>query len=261
MKGKSRVPYCKTYEEIRLEEIQAESAAYYSYRADDYLGDTGGGKIKTVSTIRDRKTLYLFPNDSKKSSNPDDLNFKILSLEEIRRKKNQASTLKNLKSKTEELSTDKFLKYAMNTLEELKAISKAKVVSKRKFSEIEKPDDDRVVKLQKVVDMKVPPVRLRRSYKITKMEDESIDQESEAEQRLVSGSEDESSSGRREEVEIRVCDSSTADDDRIKESEEKILLETETTDCDKLDNVCDSILGVGEEDILKDIDALLTLDV
>ncbi|KAI4490708.1 hypothetical protein M0804_003652 [Polistes exclamans] len=138
-----RVPYCKTYEEIRLEEIQAESAAYYSYNDEDSQGvaehslkkycsrmnnqyppkvvfnnittnkrilATRGIRRKlrvdetTVGTIEnkkeednnheedesmmpEKKKMKLINNNNKKDNNTNELNFTILSLEEIRKRK------------------------------------------------------------------------------------------------------------------------------------------------------------------------------
>lgn len=138
-----RVPYCKTYEEIRLEEIQAESAAYYSYNDEDSSQGVAEHSLKkycsrmnnqypkvvfnnitttkrivptrgirrkirvdakTVGTIEikkeednnheedesmmpEKKKMKIINNNNKKDNNTNELNFQILSLEEIRRRK------------------------------------------------------------------------------------------------------------------------------------------------------------------------------
>lgn len=60
-----------------MEEIQAESAAYYSYQTEDYQSDAGGGKIKTRRTRR----VCLYPPVGKEKDG--DLDFGVLTLEEI----------------------------------------------------------------------------------------------------------------------------------------------------------------------------------
>ncbi|KAL2717900.1 hypothetical protein V1478_011776 [Vespula squamosa] len=124
-----RVPYCKTYEEIRLEEIQAESAAYYSYEADDDrpVGEhsirkvnspvtsqdtTGVANNKTrrvIAATRDiRRKIRIDPRlietieisnkdesslEKKNKDDTNELNFQVLSLEEIRRRKRRKALM------------------------------------------------------------------------------------------------------------------------------------------------------------------------
>ncbi|XP_043673575.1 uncharacterized protein LOC122631665 isoform X2 [Vespula pensylvanica] len=123
-----RVPYCKTYEEIRLEEIQAESAAYYSYEADDDrpVGEHSIRKINSAVTSQDttgvanktrrviaatrdiRRKIRIDPKligtieisnkdesslEKKNKDDTNELNFQVLSLEEIRRRKRRKALM------------------------------------------------------------------------------------------------------------------------------------------------------------------------
>lgn len=252
VKRKSRVAYCKTYEEIRLEEIQAESAAFYSYKPDDYLGCSGGGKYKRTTTTTAIRNQPIYFKDRANSSDSVDLNFKVLTLEEIRRRKIDAINFdkaKNLVS--EDQSTEEFLKDAMKTLEKLKAINKERrETNKRKYSELDDFEQVSRKKLSKIVDSKVPPVRLKRSLKFSESASDN-----EKIERNLEGEIESNFRKNDEKIQIRICDSSTADD-LSNESVEKISVSTETNDCDNLQKNCNSAF-VEEDDILKDIEALL----
>ncbi|KAI4504610.1 hypothetical protein M0802_000160 [Mischocyttarus mexicanus] len=79
-----RVPYCKTYEEIRLEEIQAESAAYYSYNAEDYSQGLADRSLnKYYSTPMSRQYANVVLNNTTTMTNN---NRRVLQNSEIRRK-------------------------------------------------------------------------------------------------------------------------------------------------------------------------------
>ncbi|XP_043268835.1 zinc finger CCCH domain-containing protein 11B-like isoform X2 [Venturia canescens] len=320
----ARVPYCKTYEEIRLEEIQAESAAYYSYEPDDYLGNAGGGKEKRITSVRAaRRTVSLYSRERSagtgttgkptvapgEAEKPTD--FTILTLEEIRRRKAAAqartessrdasSTNDNpeirkapqrrkrlLEEQTTVRESADFLKDAIKTLAELKATSQEDKVApvetrKRKLensksdtSEDEKNKTETSCSTSSKVP-KVPPVRLRRSpkrfvrsYETTTnaaMSDESINP-----------ADVQSDNTRNDEIEVRLCDSSTSDDVQTvvessgtiaQENDVNSLINVNTEDL-KLEQLCDTNLSSNDddfltavdpvsEDILKDIDALLT---
>ncbi|XP_043473266.1 zinc finger CCCH domain-containing protein 11A-like isoform X2 [Leptopilina heterotoma] len=252
VKRKSRVAYCKTYEEIRLEEIQAESAAFYSYQPDDYLGSSGGGKFKKTTTIRTQRESPLYSrldttttiSDQQPSVN---LNFKILTLEEIRRRKIEATSTddRNKKTSDNNQSTEEFLKDAMKTLEKLKAMnSERREITKRKYSELEDIEEIRKSKITKINDNKVPPVRLRRTLKFSDNTSEVKIENPEV---------------NFTKVEVRVCDSSTAEDDVPSKIHNvgKISVSTETKNfCDNSEKTSNNTIAE-EDDILKDIDALL----
>lgn len=254
VKRKSRVAYCKTYEEIRLEEIQAESAAFFAYRPDDYLGSSGGGKFKKTTTIRTQRESPLYTKDTTTTtttiSEPSvNLNFKILTLEEIRRRKIEATSTDDRKNTATDnnQSTDEFLKDAMKTLEKLKAInSERREISKRKYSELDDMEEMRKSKVTKIIDNKVvPPVRLRRTLKFSE---------------VTNVTKIENPESNFTKVEVRDCDSSTAEDCDLTSkihNNEKISVSTEAKNfCDNSEKNCNNTIAE-EDDILKDIDALL----
>ncbi|XP_006559914.2 zinc finger CCCH domain-containing protein 11A [Apis mellifera] len=315
VKPQPRVPYCKTYEEIRLEEIQAESAAYYSYQTEDYQSDTSGGKIKTCRT----KRICLYPSviNKDKGNNEKGLDFEVLTLDEIRRRKTHKDLEKNLvetnksigvkrtESKSlinekEELTTTEFLKEAMNTLTE--TIS-ARGIKRRLEEDCEEKKDTSRRKVNCNVDRatfivtSAPPVKLNRRSprrfisvdsdienrksvnKTVKISQEKQIEENNVES-IIGRNSPESTSVerlnseqvcmnnriRKNEVEIRLCDSSTDEDQMpLEKNEEKKSIGTFTVEDSK--ETCDSLLNINEEDyltldmasddILKDIDALL----
>ncbi|XP_051166562.1 zinc finger CCCH domain-containing protein 11A-like isoform X2 [Leptopilina boulardi] len=264
-KRKSRVAYCKTYEEIRLEEIQAESAAFYSYQPDDYLCSSGGGKFKKITTIRTQRDSPLYNSSLSSSSDSVNLNFKILTLEEIRRRKieanssssDQTTTTTTTTIQSDDQSTEEFLKDAMKTLEKLKAINnERREINKRKHSELDENFDEiSRNKISKILDNKVPPVRLRRSLKFSQFTSKNLSDDNDN-MKIEKKNENQNDSFSK--VEVRVCDSSTTDD-----VVEKISVSTETIDCDNSKIICNNSLVIAEEeeeeeeDILKDIEALL----
>lgn len=312
VKPQPRVPYCKTYEEIRLEEIQAESAAYYSYQAEDYQSDMSGGKIKTCRT----KRICLYPSViNKDKNNEKGLDFEVLSLDEIRRRKTHKDLEKNLleisrntevkrmESKSlinekEELTTD-YMKEAINTLTE--TIS-ARGIKRRLEEDCEEKKDTSRRKVNCNVDRttfivtSAPPVKLNRrsprrfisldsdienrksvNKTVKTSQEKRIDEtnnvesirnspESTSVERLNSEQVCMNNRTRKNEVEIRLCDSSTDEDQMpLEKNEEKKSIGTFTVEDSK--ETCDSLLNINEEDyltldmasddILKDIDALL----
>lgn len=311
VKPQPRVPYCKTYEEIRLEEIQAESAAYYSYQAEDYQSDMSGGKIKTCRT----KRICLYPSViNKDKNNEKGLDFEVLSLDEIRRRKTHKDLEKNLleisrntevkrmESKSlinekEELTTE-YMKEAINTLTE--TIS-ARGIKRRLEEDCEEKKDTSRRKVNCNVDRttfivtSAPPVKLnrrsprrfisldsdienRKSVNKTvktsqekRIETNNVESirnspESMSVERLNSEQVCMNNRTRKNEVEIRLCDSSTDEDQMpLEKNEEKKSIGTFTVEDSK--ETCDSLLNINEEDyltldmasddILKDIDALL----
>ncbi|OAD52119.1 Zinc finger CCCH domain-containing protein 11A [Eufriesea mexicana] len=302
VKPQSRVPYCKTYEEIRLEEIQAESAAYYSYQTEDYQTDVGGGKIKTRRT----KRICLYPPVSKDKNGEKGLNFEVLTLDEIRRRKTCKSLQQKeskriepkgtIDEKEDRKSTAEFLKDAMKTLAELKETISVRGV-KRPLEDRQEDTSKRrlvcsVVRTSSIVN-NVPPVKLRRSPKrFTFLESEieergsmnrlmSTDQQAEIEEKTAGSCRDSPKSSsmdrlnesepmsssnkcRKSEVEIRLCDSSTDEDQMpLDKIDERKSVGTYTVEDSK--ETCDSLLieedyltlDMASDDILKDIDALL----
>ncbi|XP_031781520.1 zinc finger CCCH domain-containing protein 11A isoform X2 [Nasonia vitripennis] len=297
---RNRISSCKTYEEIRLEEIQAESAAFYSYvLSEDYQNSSspaaGGGKIKKQSSSRN---LRLATGDSiygrekkseKEKQDSDELNFEVLSLAEIRRRRSEKKAELNKKEEQEEV----FLKDAVKALDELKSdveITETTTTitvtrKKRSFYDVQSNDSEdsaKKARMQTVVG-KAPPIKLRRRRitSISKEDDNAAEtrkeeEERKAKERLAEESKDNvdsSSSARGQSVEVRVCDSSTDDNQSTESLEEKDKKDKSITESldDSLDkplDVCDSAVKLddkgrlpsidAEDDILKDIDALLT---
>lgn len=313
VKPQPRIPYCKTYEEIRLEEIQAESAAYYSYQTEDYQSEAGGGKMKT----RRAKKICLYPQIGKEKNGEKSLDFEVLTLEEIRRRKrrkvgqerdsreNETVTTPYSDVK-EELTTD-LLKDAMKTLVELRDMTGVRGV---KRSLETSHDDTNRRKINKCNSTEsntassgsnVPPVKLRRSLTestptrfvsvggeigewrnaeelTSKVQQEAAkvdtnDKTSSANIRLdrlnIAESTESINVARKNEVEIRLCDSSTDEDQTQleKNEEKKLTVKCNTDDSKETMASCDSLLNMNEDDyltldmasddILKDIDALL----
>ncbi|XP_015599234.1 zinc finger CCCH domain-containing protein 11A isoform X2 [Cephus cinctus] len=296
IKPHTRVPYCKTYEEIRLEEIQAESAAYYSYEPDDYLGDVGGGKCKKTS--RTRRTICLYSKDQldrvRKTESSSDLDFKVLSLDEIRRRKRQAidqdgnRKLKTPDEMAEVITSGESLNIAIKTLAELRAsrmvaqptMSKQETALEPASSQDE-PFESKAISVESG-SLKVPPVRLRRSpKKLTRrdrfmnLSNKSNDCPNKSNDMLNDDQDDiqmdvsadvacrlDEKASRS--VEVRLCDSSTDD----KRSTDLKPVESGDARMDDKEHICDSLLQANDEDylmldttsedILKDIDALLT---
>lgn len=285
-----------------MEEIQAESAAYYSYQTEDYQSDVGGGKIKTRRT----KRICLYPEIGQGRTSEKGLDFEVLTLDEIRRRKRRkvveekeskgCTEVKGSTVKGE--STTGFLKDAMKTLNDLKETISVRGV-KRSLEDNQENNVRRKIKCN--IDRtgtsigNVPPVKLRRSPKrFTSFESEieerrdvneaeelgqmgEIEEESDETSRKfvetystdrLGNSENLESSNvpRKSEVEIRLCDSSTDEDQTLLEKkDERTSIGTYTVDDSK--ETCDSLLNIHEDeyltldmasdDILKDIDALL----
>lgn len=297
---RNRISSCKTYEEIRLEEIQAESAAFYSYvSSEDYQTPSscpavGGGKIKKLTNARSQRlatgaSIYGREEEGEKEKDSDELNFQVLSLAEIRRRKSE----KKVESKKEE-EEEVLLKDAVKALDELKSdVEVAETTTtitvltrkKRRFYEVELTDTENSAKkarMQTVVG-KAPPIKLRRRRitSISKEEDKAAEvqreeEERRAKERLAESSKDDvdsSSFVRRQSVEVRVCDSSTDDNQSTesfeeKDKKDKSIAESLDDSLDKPLAICDSAVKLddkgrlpsidAEDDILKDIDALLT---
>ncbi|KAL0134367.1 hypothetical protein PUN28_001274 [Cardiocondyla obscurior] len=207
-----KIPYCKTYEQMRLEEIQAESAAYYSYEAgnDNELYQRQVGQAKPAGTNR-----WVSPSRIKKDEPTKELSFKVLSLEEIRQRK-----------KARELAGSKSL-----TSSPILSPTEPKSVKRRSTDpQLDKESPTKKCKIicelpkssESVV--KTRPVKLRRSLKTASREIETQPCEDVTMNEREAGSRDNQTSlcherlenhdesvnaNRRVDVEIRLCDSST----------------------------------------------------
>ncbi|KAF3422458.1 hypothetical protein E2986_08484 [Frieseomelitta varia] len=288
VKPQPRVPYCKTYEEIRLEEIQAESAAYYSYQAEGSQSDIGDGNIKARRT----KRISQYPPANKDSNDRKGLDFEVLTLDEIRRRKRK-SFEEAKTGNSEAASSTELLNDTVESLAGLTETISARGVKRRLNENFEQDASKRRRKMKCPNDRDaissgiVPPVKLRRSPKrLGSLQDEERDARTDQEQQLEekrdeSGrnnpesssmarlNESESSSStsrpRKNEVEVRLCDSSTDEDQvPLERSKQKNLQSVNTVEDSK---EADSLLNINEEDyltldmasddILNDIDALL----
>ncbi|KAG5344302.1 ZC11A protein, partial [Acromyrmex heyeri] len=221
VKSQPKVPYCKTYEQMRLEEIQAESAAYYSYEASNY-GVHQRQMSKTIGTKR-----WIRTSKTKKEELTKELNFKILSLEEIRQRKREraAKTLTDTPSVSEPSSLIEAKSMKRRSIDEQCDKESANSAKKCKISSEFAKSSEPVVKVQ--------PIKLRRSLKMeTQIQPCEMqgDQTSCCEEKQKNHSNKTSYCERLEnyvdelvnrkvDIEIRLCDSST--------SEEKIQVEPE----------------------------------
>ncbi|XP_071570069.1 uncharacterized protein [Temnothorax nylanderi] len=234
VKSQPKVPYCKTYEQMRLEEIQAESAAYYSYEAgnDDGLYQRQMGKSKTAGSTR-----WVSPSRVKKDEPAKELSFKVLSLEEIRQRKKEKE-LQAVQAMTDPTSVSE---PSPSPKAEAKGI-KRRSIDEQCDKESVSPTKKCKVSSEFVGDsepvVKVRPVKLRRSLKSASKETEtqpcgdatvnedgatdsrddqtfcrerreSHGDETSCRERLESHGDESVNANRRVDVEIRLCDSST----------------------------------------------------
>ncbi|XP_011254321.1 zinc finger CCCH domain-containing protein 11A isoform X2 [Camponotus floridanus] len=206
VKSQPKVPYCKTYEQMRLEEIQAESAAYYSYEGENdtkLFPNPDIGKAKRIISAN------RWVNSPKTEEPVKELDFKVLSLEEIRRRKKERELAAKASTESSPIETMKNTK--KRSIEQCNEESSSPTKKRRISSEF--------VKGESVI--KIPPVKLRRSLKsaivrnietrkdMTGTLDDQDDEMSGCCERLESHTDESTNANRRSEVEIRLCDSST----------------------------------------------------
>ncbi|XP_070153601.1 zinc finger CCCH domain-containing protein 11A isoform X1 [Polyergus mexicanus] len=224
VKSQPKVPYCKTYEQMRLEEIQAESAAYYSYEAGNDTGffcnQADIGKAKRIGATR-------WVNSPKIVEPVKKLDFKVLSLEEIRRRKKERELAAKASTNAPEPSspietTRSVKKRSIEQRDEESSVSPAK--KHRISSEFVKSGEPAI---------KIPPIKLRRSLKSAITKDTQTKSCKDAagtvdgqgaeisyHERLESHSDESINTNKRSEVEIRLCDSST-DEEKIQTQPEQ----------------------------------------
>ncbi|XP_034948562.1 zinc finger CCCH domain-containing protein 11A-like isoform X2 [Chelonus insularis] len=252
----TRIPYCKTYEEIRLEEIQAESAAYYSYEIDDYQLNIGTGMEQQTPTVA-TNTIPLNTHDEVLQKSSSTLDFKILTLDEIRKRKKNSTETENIQILTNEEN-----KETLDDEKLGKENTTVQIRNKRSFDNMTNLNVETNIKKCKFSN-RVPPVRLKRPSKNDR--NESICSLSNSSETLNI---DNGETIKANDIQIRCCDSSTSDDiSTLHNKEEK--MEYDTNDDKRHKNVSyntkldqEAHLVVddyidGSDDILKDIDALL----
>ncbi|XP_063978941.1 zinc finger CCCH domain-containing protein 11A-like isoform X2 [Diachasmimorpha longicaudata] len=272
----SRVPYCKTYEEIRLEEIQAESAAYYSYAFNDYPKDFGGGKYKRVMRIRaaTNKVCLYSPVESQSKTSDDSLSFKVLTLEEIRRRKNLETAktgspegiIPESKPTVGRKGSEVSFADAIETMTELEKLEEEIPKSRKRSLGVETGGDviSSECKRRKISrNTAVPPVRLRR-FNRTETQTSQVIGDNQGRD-----SEPQECDNSRTAIEVRLCDSSTDDSSNVNQVSTSVSGTTgggilaNPSDELKLDQLIDGHTHEEDvdntsDDILKDIDALLT---
>lgn len=213
VKSQPKVPYCKTYEQMRLEEIQAESAAYYSYEAEN----------DAKSLFRKTKSISNRWVNSLKMEQPvKELNFQVLSLEEIRRRKKE----KELAIKTLLMDTSGEIQTKPSSPIETTRTMKKRSIECIEGSSISPPKKRRTssefVKSSEPI-IKTPPIKLRRTLKSVNISKETETESCEdtaglvkdqgdevsCRERLESHSNESINANRRSDVEVRLCDSST----------------------------------------------------
>lgn len=231
VKSQPKVPYCKTYEQMRLEEIQAESAAYYSYEAgnDDGLYQRQVGKMSKTGTNR-----WISPSRIKKDEPTKELSFKVLSLEEIRQRKKEKELA--VKALTDTTSVSE----CSSSPTETKSVKRRSIEEQCDKESVSPPKKCKISSEFKSNEpiVKVRPVKLRRFLKSASRETEtqpcgdatinergatdsrdnqtsrherreSHGDETSCRERLESQGDESVNANRRVDVEIRLCDSST----------------------------------------------------
>jgi len=285
VKLQPKVSYCKTYEQIRLEEIQAESAAYYSYESSNfgpYRNQEDVGKPKSINANHGNRWVCLKRSMDTQENAPQKMDFKVLTLEEIRQRKQE----KELVAKADQ-----------PILTDIASQSPVSVVTrtKRRSNEILENSMDSVKKCKnaspehgKSTDFTVikGPVKLRRktskdvaakesemqSCKSTPMNETtngSQNDEKACRERLESHGDKSTNMNRRSEVEVRMCDSSTMEQrtqtQPERETEDKKSVATYATSEDIVNSVLlnqpftntEEYLDASADDIMKDIEDLL----
>jgi len=279
VKQPKKVPYCKTYEQMRLEEIQAESAAYYSYDDEPYGRFRNQANIGKAKTSRANRWIRVNSCRNKQEMSATKLDFKVLSLEEIRRRKKERELIDKAMTGT--------------TLSEPSSPAETKGVKRHSTEYCSKESDSAskkrristefVVKSNESIIVKVPPVKLRRSLKNTNASETETksskdaneremakDQETSCRKRLENDINDLADVSRRGEVEVRLCDSSTKEERTQTQSEQamedKKSVATYTTedinvlfDAQPYTTTREEYLRLdaSSDDIMRDIEALL----
>lgn len=281
VKSQPKVPYCKTYEQMRLEEIQAESAAYYSYEAgnDDGLYQRQAGKSKSGAGAN----RWVSPSRIRKDEPAKELTFKVLSLEEIRQRKKErelaALTDAAPVSEQPSASSTEPKGVKRRSLEEQRDKESASPTKRCRMSSEFVRGGEPVVKVR--------PVKLRRSLKSASSREtetqsrgdaiegttEGRDDQTSCRERLEGHGDDSANANRRVDVEIRLCDSSTNEEKTQtpleQTAEDRKSVATYTTD----DIMNTALLDVGQpytqtdeeylrldtsaDDIMRDIEDLL----
>lgn len=266
-----RISSCKTYEEIRLEEIQAESAAFYSLGPNEERTSEAGKAERPLATTKaQRVAASPYARDKIKRTDPDEMDFQVLSLEEIRRRKKTERPVEVVRP----LENEAAARLTVIPVDEEQKVESTKIDQeprllerRKKRSFVEEP------KVNSGGGARVAPIRLKRlRLAISKDGDVAADaikakeeEERRAKERLEEAS-------KRQAVEVRMCDSSTDDnqsDESPAEKDKRLIDDLDESQFSMLTPVCDSaakldksrLLSIdNEDDILKDIDALLTDD-
>jgi len=284
VKLQPKVSYCKTYEQIRLEEIQAESAAYYSYENSNfapYRNQEDVGKPKTINANHGNRWICI-NRSTDTQENATKMDFKVLTLEEIRQRKQE----KELAVKAQ----------PMLTTASQSSVSVAPIAIKRRSNEIIIDNSTDATKKCKIAPAELAkntdftvikgPVKLRRktlkvaarksetqsceSTPVNETANSSQNDEKACRERLESHSDKLTNVNRRGEVEVRMCDSSTTEQKTQtqpeRETEDKKSVATYATTEDIVNSVLLNQPFINEEylnldassdDIMKDIEDLL----
>lgn len=288
---------------MRLEEIQAESAAYYSYGYDErdaprdisltprLRNQADVGRAKSIGTSRGSGWICVNPSGVKKDEVPtkEDLDFQVLSLDEIRRRKKE----KELVAK--ETNTKEQSKDVSSPSPSLPKIEAKAAVKRHSHEQCDKESTSSPIKKRKISSEfvrstettpavnKVAPVKLRRFMKVSTTREvaetqpackdvdeepstDDLNDQSSCRARLEDHSDE--PVNRRGEVEVRLCDSSTNEE---RQSEQPDSRTTYTT----TDDIMSGVLFDGtqpstnteeeylrldltsSDDIMKDIEDLL----
>lgn len=212
-----------------MEEIQAESAAYYSYDDEPYGGlQRNQADIGRAKNSRGNRWIRVNSCKDKQEIPATKLDFEVLSLEEIRRRK-----------KEKELVAGAVISEPLPSTEK-KGVKRHSLPTEQCSKESDSPPKKRrisiseFVKNNEPITVKIPPVKLRRSLKNTTAsetetqsgckdkretaEDQDVNQTS-CRERLENNIDDLASVSRKGEVEVRLCDSSTKEERTQTQSE------------------------------------------
>jgi len=284
VKLQPKVSYCKTYEQIRLEEIQAESAAYYSYESSNfgpYRNQEDVGKPKNINANHGSKWICLNRSMDTQENATKKMDFKVLTLEEIRQRKQEKELAVKAQPILINIASESPVSVATGTKRRSNEILENSMDSAKKCKpaspEFAKNTDFTVIKgpvklrrkTLKGDAAKKPETQSCKSTPVNETTNGSRNDEKACRERLESHGDKSTNVNRRSEVEVRMCDSSTMEQrtqtQPERETEDKKSVATYATTEDIVNSVLlnqpftntDEYLDASADDIMKDIEDLL----
>ncbi|XP_015515503.2 uncharacterized protein LOC107221125 isoform X1 [Neodiprion lecontei] len=180
-KPQLRMLHVKTLEEIKLERIQAESAAYYNYTTEETAGDCnvpmveigaggGGGGVGSSTLERNLRNRLANRLTARSSSLKTNLDFQVLSLDEIRKRRRRMAP----SSPADIPSGTKVPRLADDASSSAESRTAGKTNDRNCCSDSETEKSDPANRGPRTaVTATAPPVRLRRANRTTPMETSS----------------------------------------------------------------------------------------